>query len=321
MRGSRQAASALERARRRLELGRRRGGRAGTAATATAIDDRREHRDASTCTASGTPSGRAAAPDPGAGHRAEAETRVQPGHERAVRAALDVRALDVHRDVPDAHAQPDEHHARSPASGTEPGQQADRRCREAEPDGTRAGEHRAAAPEPLHDRPGQRQPRHRTDRHAQQQQAELRRRQAERVAQRRRPRDERGEHQAVRRRRPRPRRCGRAGPRRRPAGRSCRTLPVESIRCATVRGSAAGPQPDTVASCRTPRRRSRGRPHPAPPVAAAGGRLAVHGVARLRRQPAGRPRRPGTGSSPPPPSSATPARTRSPRRCAAAAAG
>ena len=44
-------------------------------------------------------------PEPGAGDRPEAEARVQPRHERPAEAALDVRALDVHRDVPDPDAQ------------------------------------------------------------------------------------------------------------------------------------------------------------------------------------------------------------------------
>ena len=41
-----------------------------------------------------------------AAHRAEAEGRMEPRHERAAQTPLDVGALDVHRDVPDTHPEP-----------------------------------------------------------------------------------------------------------------------------------------------------------------------------------------------------------------------
>ena len=94
--------------------------------------------------ASGTPAAAAGGADPRAGDRAEAERGVQPGHERAAEPALDVGALDVHRDVPDAAAEPDEHQPdRGRATGA--GDQAGAEQRQPDDDGQRR---RPAPPAP-----------------------------------------------------------------------------------------------------------------------------------------------------------------------------
>ena len=153
----------------------------------------------------------AAAPDAGAGDRADAEGGVQPRHERAAQPALDVGALDVHRDVPDAGAQPEN---ASPSRGQrdDAGERGRRRAgpararRETAPASTpRAGPKRCTSG-PDSGRPG-----HRAAGQAEQQQAELGR--ATGPACRGRPgcgRSNDAKRQAVGQRRRRRRRCARA---------------------------------------------------------------------------------------------------------------
>ena len=134
----------------------------------------------------------------GAGHRPEAERGVEPRHERASQAPLDVGSLDVHRDVPDTHA---EAGYRKADRGRDDGAREEAPCQrhETEGDRERAAEHGTSRADPMHDRPGQREAGNGARGEAEEEQAEPRRRELEVVAERRRAAQERGEGDAVRR--------------------------------------------------------------------------------------------------------------------------
>ena len=138
-------------------------------------EQRDEHGDRPDVPADAQADERHEGADGRAGDRAQAERGVEARHDRAAQQPLDLGALDVHRHVPGAGAQPDQ-------------EQADRRDRHrlqhADADGDqqqpgrleqRGPDHHAAGAEPLHGPTGRGQRDDRPDRHRQQQQPELRR--------------------------------------------------------------------------------------------------------------------------------------------------
>ena len=294
-------------------------GRAQEHRVATAIDTGARTATTKTCAESGTPAAAAAAPIPAPGDRAQAEAGVQPRHERAAEAALDVRALDVHRDVPDPDAQPDEHQAG---------------------DGERH-RHRAAAR-----RRGRRgRPRRSASRRARRPARRGGARSARTAAARRstRPSTQSSSRPSCADDSPRVSRT--AGVREiheakhRPLTRKATATAVRACRIRRRHLQVGHDTHLTIESIRRPRyarlprrlnpipstrahtaSRPAGRRPPWPPSPP--GRGCRRRRRRSRSPPArgSLPRR-GTGSSPRPPSSATPVRTRSPRRCAAAGPG
>ena len=141
--------------------------------------------------------------------RAERPRGVEPRHDRAAQLALDLGALDVHRDVPEAGAdaveeQPDRAGRRRPGrTRAEPGQQQPhRRADRAGPDdGARRGA--------LDQRAGGRQRQHRPGRDGEQEQAEGAVVEREPFPEVRDPGDQGGEQEAVERERSRDRVAGR----------------------------------------------------------------------------------------------------------------
>ena len=89
------------------------GSTAQEAAHGGATEQRHEHADDTDVPADADPERTSrSAPIGRAGHRAQAERGVEARHDRAVQEALDLGALDVHRDVPGAGAETDQEQAR-----------------------------------------------------------------------------------------------------------------------------------------------------------------------------------------------------------------
>jgi hypothetical protein len=126
---------------------RRLGGGRAEAADGQGDDHRDSRRDGEQVRRDGHAERHHGGPAQGAGDRAGAEPRVEAGHDRPAQVALDPRALDVHRDVPAAVAQPEEeqpgHDEGHRARGAERGdRQADGHDHGHDGDGARGAEPR-----------------------------------------------------------------------------------------------------------------------------------------------------------------------------------